>query len=297
MSEREPRDIAKTGTWAVDTIAERMQQAPEPISRDEHGDGVGFSVAARPGGEGTRSVDLFSAAGQVVISSPDVDIFFRNAIAIPAKDGMRIDTKDGQSRGLFLRNGHVAVELLPFSPLEAREPPVSEQNTAGSSGVADMPEEWRIPAPVTPEDVADIALGQPKDSSIAAESGERQQRIKVDGFVATEPNMRPTPTGKPRVQFLVAEHPSVAEGEEEVTIYHRVYTLNKTAARVIEKGGLEKGKRVSVDGYLQPRIKKNRQNEDEEYNVVYALNIRTPQEPKPFTPKPPLPGREPAPKE
>ncbi len=274
MSEREPRDIAKTGSWAFDTIAERMQQAPEAISRDENGDGVGFSVAARPDGEGTRSVDLFSTAGQVVISSPDVDIFFRNAIATPAKDGMRIDTKDGQSRGLFLRNGHVAVELLPFSPLEALETPVSEQNTLGNSDVAEMPEEWRTPPPSAPQDTAETSSGQASETSIAVESKERQPRIKVTGFVATEPNMKPTPAGKPRVQFLVAEHPETPEGEDPLTIYHRVYTLNKTAERIQEKGGLEKGKKVAVDGYVQERKRKGKYGEEETYPVIYANTVR-----------------------
>lgn len=298
-NEREPRKVATTGAWAADGIAKRLGQAGEPRLDPTFGSGVEIPLAPQANAEhGERSVSLYPNEGVIFIQTPNASISLRNAAAPrEARNGMLVETANHDARLLVLEDGHIALEVFPVVAPKPVESPAADQETTIRSETANMPEEWRIPAPVAPEDVADIALGQPKDSSLAAESGEHQKRIKVDGFVATEPNMRPTPTGKPRVQFLVAEHPSVAEGEEEVTVYHRVYTLNNTATRVIERGGLEKGKKVSVDGYLQPRIKKNRQNEDEEYNVVYALTIRTPQASKPFTPKPPMPGREPAPKE
>lgn len=294
MKEREPRHIARTGQWAVEQLAGRIGQEPQGTQVPHLGDGVAYLI---PSDATPRSIAFFEHERVVTVDTPSLHIeLFNAAPPRPAKDGIFVEDAARTTRLLFLKTGQVAIEVFPDEPAEPLQSSASHQETASKSDVANMPEEWRIPPPAPPEHSSDIAPGQPSESPVAAEAHERQPRIKVTGFVATEPNIKPTPTGKARVQFLVADHPSVAEGEEEVTVYHRVYTLNNTAARVIERGGLEKGKKVSVDGYLQPRIKKNRKDEDEEYNVVYALNIRTPQASKPFTPKPPM-RREPVPKE
>lgn len=279
MSEREPRDIAKTSTWAFDTIAERMGQETKPVTSMGDRTGTGFSVIEHTAltHSNTRDIVFFQDEKQVGIRGRGFEVRLDTMQPPqPAKDGVLLESTDHRVRGLFLKDGHIAIEVFPIeqlpeiNALQARRNHASE---ASDDRVADLPEEWRTPPHSAVQDAPETSPEQPFEMPSAPEAQERQPRIKVTGFVATEPNMKPTPAGKPRVQFLVAEHPETPEGEDPLTIYHRVYTLNKTAERLQGKG-IEKGKKVAVDGYVQERKRKGKNGEEETYPVIYANNVR-----------------------
>ncbi len=275
MKDREPRDIAKTGQWVTDGIAQRFGQDAEPRLDPVFGRGVEIPLARQANAEhGERSVSLYPNEGVIFVQTPNASIYLRNAVAPrEAVNGMLVETENKDARLLVLDNGHIALEVFPVVTPTPRESPTSDQEAPSSSEAADMPEEWRTLPYSAVQDTAETSPGLPLDTPSAPESQERQPRIKVTGFVATEPNMKPTPAGKPRVQFLVAEHPETPEGEEPRTVYHHIYTLNKTAERLQGKG-IEKGKKVAVDGYVQERKRKGKNGEEETYPVIYANHVR-----------------------
>jgi len=274
-------DYQKTrsdGDWAIDRIVGHMEQdAKQGFVGDF---GWSWAVQAPPDAtieempQGIRHLHMDEERDRVVITGPNISVELSN-IRPPrlAKDGVLIETQDNKVRALFLKDGHVAVEVFPVSHPTPRESAVIPQEASRNSDVADLPEEWRTPSPSAPQDTSETSSGHASETSVAVESKERQPRIKVTGFVATESNMKPTPACKPRVQFLVAEHPETPEGEDPQTVYHRVYTLNKTAERLQGKG-IEKGKKVAVDGYVQERTRKGENGEEETYPVIYANTVR-----------------------
>jgi len=116
-------------------------------------------------------------------------------------------------------------------------------------------------------------IAQKIEGAQAALTEQEQTRVKnLRGRVATDPNLQPTPGGKPRVQFVLAEHIQ-SEGDEQ-TVFHRVYTLNKQAES-LQKRGLEKGQQVGVEGYRQQRETKKRDGSLAQGEVIYANVVRT----------------------
>lgn len=88
MSEGEPRDIHQTATWAVDRIAQRMEQTPVPLHLANGIEGHGFKVIDPENEDDARTIALFPGEHIVTISTPDVSIKIKNATASPAKDGV-----------------------------------------------------------------------------------------------------------------------------------------------------------------------------------------------------------------
>jgi len=90
-----------------------MEQSPIPIHPAEGIDGHGFKIISPDNPKDTCTIGLFPGQNVVTISILDVSIKIRNATASAAKDGIRVDAGDGSVRALFLRDGHVAVEVFP----------------------------------------------------------------------------------------------------------------------------------------------------------------------------------------
>ncbi len=128
MTEGAPRDIKETASWTVDRIAERMDQSPIPIHPSDGVDGHGFKVIDPDNADDARTIGLFPDQNIVMISTPDVSIKIKNATATAAKEGVRVDAGDGSVRALFLRDGHVAVEVFPALSLALPESPVTGDN-------------------------------------------------------------------------------------------------------------------------------------------------------------------------
>lgn len=130
--------------------------------------------------------------------------------------------------------------------------------------------------PSAPSGGASGGTGGGGESPAAVGSPETEanpDRVKnLRGRVATKPNLAPTPQGKARVQFVLAEHQE-HEGEEQ-TIFHRVYTLNKQAES-LGRRGLAVGQQVGVDGYRQQRTTRKKDGSAVEHEVIYANVVRT----------------------
>ncbi len=52
----------------------------------------------------------------------------KNATASAARDGIRVDAGDGSVRALFLRDGHVALEIFPAPSLALPESSLSAED-------------------------------------------------------------------------------------------------------------------------------------------------------------------------
>ncbi len=124
--------IARTGRWAVDRLAARLGHAPEPITDDDYGAGHLLSApqTVSPGSNDRRFIALYPETNVVAISTKNVDITIRNAVAREARTGILIESRDRSARVLFLRSGHIAVEVFPHpaaAPLESPAPPQPAQ--------------------------------------------------------------------------------------------------------------------------------------------------------------------------
>lgn len=341
MSERTPRSIRETAAWAVNRIAHQMQQAPTVL--DAHGvSGVAFKAEDRehPDKKDQRYAALFPDRREVILSAPNLRVDIKNATFRAAQDGLEVTANDGSLRALFLRDGHIAVEVFPIPSLSVSEAalrdeedgdeetsaPVSNNVPGASSGEFDLsgetsrdvhrrfdrdaaraefdraypelrqmldPEEYEqeqlaryqraidaidaeastsTAPPLPPSGGTGGGIGAPPTTR-TPETEANPNRVKnLRGRVATEPNTDPTPQGKPRVQFVLAEH--VAAEGDETTVFHRVYTLNKQAES-LQQRGLAKGQSVGVDGYRQTRETKKKNGSAVQQVVIYANVVRT----------------------
>lgn len=128
MSEREPRNIVSGDRWPVDRLAERFGQEPEAITDDDYGTGHLIGGPADVEANERRFIALYPETNVATISSKNVDVTIRNAIAREAKDGILVETQDNSTRVLFLRDGHVAVEVFPAPIPKPVEPPLLAVN-------------------------------------------------------------------------------------------------------------------------------------------------------------------------
>lgn len=130
MSEREPGRLGHSADQAVDRIAERMQQQPVPFHLANEVEGYGFKVVDPENESDARTIGVFPDQHYVSITTPDVTVKIKNATISAAKDGISVEAGDGSAHALFLKDGHIAVEVfpapslaLPESPLTGETPP------------------------------------------------------------------------------------------------------------------------------------------------------------------------------
>lgn len=128
MKEGMTRNIDQTAAWTARRIAERMEQAPIPLPLRNGVEGYGFKVVDPDERDDARTIGIFPSQHVVTITTPDVSIKIRNATATAAKDGVQIDTENSNLRALFLKDGHVAVEVFPSLMPEPVEPPLMDTN-------------------------------------------------------------------------------------------------------------------------------------------------------------------------
>jgi len=131
VSERESRNIAGIGQWTVERLADSIGQAPQPTHAPDYGDGLAFIVPA-PTDDMPRSIEFFEAEHVVMLDTPNLHVeLFNAAPPRPARDGIFIEDQDNTTRILFLRDRHIAVEVMPptqLMPLESPPPTESAQN-------------------------------------------------------------------------------------------------------------------------------------------------------------------------
>jgi len=257
MKDRQ-QDIARTAQWTVDKLADRMQQPPEPISDATHGDGFAFSL--NENGE-SRFLDIYPQANAVHITTPDVEIIFRNALPPrPAKEGVLIESADGHSHALFLRNGHVAVEVFPFQAVKALESP---------TGIPDAQDGQILDSgqSIVPGGAGSEIAASPDASPQPVARTEKQPKVSWTGYVSADPIFSTSNDGTPRVNMVVSEHL-----EDEKTVYHKVYSTKREAKR-LQDAELAKGNRVKVEGYKQDRERKNRDGTITPEQRVYAVHV------------------------
>jgi len=283
MTEGTPRTIKETAAWAIDRIAERMQQEPVPLQKDNLPVGFGFKAVDPENSHDQRYAALFPDEQVVRLGAPDLEIRIKHATARPSEDGLEVRAGDGSVRALFLRDGHIAVEVFPIPALAVSEAALRDEDPLDAqirdAIIGDDPgassREIRASDDVflSPPSAPSSSGGESPAAVASPESEANPDRVKnLRGRVATKPNMEPTPHGKPRVQFVLAEHQE-HEGEEQ-TVFHRVYTLNRQAESLAGRG-LAVGQQVGVDGYRQQRTTKKKDGSAVEQEVIYANVVRT----------------------
>jgi len=278
------QDLARTAAWAFEKLALQMEHTPKAISDRVHGDGFSFGLP-----QVSRFLDLYPQTHTVAITTPNVEVRFRNVLPPQlAKDGVLIESEDGTTHALFLKNGHIAVEVFPVPSPDAPNAPrtdgiiqngeiIPSARSGVSGGTGDATAERENPSPrpaFTPRPPMADDVARREAGAVADAEAERLRVRNLRGNVATDPRTDPTPTGKPRVQFLLAEHiGGEAEGETEPTVYHRVYSLNKMAQTAIDRG-IHKGQKVAVSGYRQQREHETKDGTKAQGEVIYANQIR-----------------------
>ena len=202
----------------------------------------------------------------VSISSKNVDVTVRNAIAREARDGIFVETEDQSARVLFLRDGHVAVEIVPpVIPEPLQSPPTS----------GELPNDEILPSPVSTTVAAsgdvETASREPSGTPQAGERQERQPVTRFTGRLGDDPHYDQTHDGKLRVNFPVAEN---KEGE---AIWHKVYSTGERA-EAVRQAALTKGDRVRVTGFAQQREIQKRRKDGTTDQVteerIYALSVK-----------------------
>lgn len=101
-----------------------MEQTPKPLHVGKGIDGYGFKVINPEDAADARTIGIFPDQQTVMISTADVEIKFKNAITSAAKDGIQIRSESGDLRALFLKDGHVAIEVFPSLTPQPVEPPL-----------------------------------------------------------------------------------------------------------------------------------------------------------------------------
>ncbi len=263
MSEREPRDISQTAAWAVDRIAEHMEQTPKPLHVGKGIDGFGFTVIDPEDATDARTLALFPDQKVVMISTPEVEIKIKNATAWESKSGVRVTSESGHLRALFLKDGHVAIEVFPASALALSEPPLSVEKPSAE----DLPDS---PPPIDPRASGDeIAPSQEAAASPqTSEQKEQQPRVKFTGRLGAAPHFEQSQKSGLIARFPVAEHTA----DDQVT-WHRVYSTGERAQR-IQNANLDKGTKVKVDGYRQTRDIKRKDGTVVKQEVVFAVHVK-----------------------
>ena len=263
MSETQ-RDIARTGQWAVERLAQRLGQEPQHTRDSKYGAGVGYFVrsASEPM---PRSIDFFEPEQVVTIDTPNLHVELFNASAPrPSKHGVSIEDRDGTTRLLFLRNGHVAVEVKPPSDAESLESSVpsavATERQILDSATNDAPE---VPGGENEPSDAPVALP-------AGEAREKQPTVRIKGNIARPPSYKPTPNGTPRVMMQLAEHPD--ESDREKTVYHFIYSLG-TWAQKIQAKNLTVGEPVRISGYRQPYEHRLPNGTTETRERIFAIHV------------------------
>ncbi len=130
MSENENK-IARTGTWAFEEIAERMQQPPRQM-RFRGEDLILFHAPPYLGENDwqSREIDFVEQQEAVRIAAPLVRIDIGDIKPPqPTQNGILVETKDGSARAFFLRDGHITVEVFPHPSEEPLESPTGFPTT------------------------------------------------------------------------------------------------------------------------------------------------------------------------
>ena len=263
MSERGPQGSETGNTWPVARIAERMEQTPVPVHPGDGIDGHGFKVVDPAHPEDARTIGLFPDQHVVTIATPDVSIRIKNATATAARDGMSIESGDGSLRALFLRDGHIAVEVFPAPSLALSESPLS----GGKTPVEDLPESSSQMVSGASDD-AETASREAVETPQSAEQRERQPRVKITGRLGADPHYEQS--GK---SGLIARFPLAEQTTEEQASWHRVYSTGTRAERV-QALGLGKGDKVKVDGYRQEREYRKKDGSTVKQEVVFAVHVK-----------------------
>ncbi len=263
MSEGEPRGVHRTASWEIDRIAERMEQTPMPLHLAKGIEGHGFKAVDPEHPADARTVALFPDQKVVTISTPDLSIKITNATASAAKDGIRVDAGDGLTRALFLRDGHVAVEVFPAPSRALPESPLRGENPPNE----DVPESASSIGPESSGD-AQTPSQEATETPQMAEQKERQPRVKITGRLGADPHFEESSKSGVIARFPVAEQTS-----EEQATWHRVYSTGKSAEK-IRNANLTKGDTVRVDGYQQERDYRKRDGTTIKQGVVFAVHVK-----------------------
>jgi primosomal replication protein N len=120
--------------------------------------------------------------------------------------------------------------------------------------------------------VAGAAIPQEKEPPVPVPQPEapatpERPRSVLTGRVGRQPVFDTTPTGKPRVRFPLAMHPT-----PEATAWHRVYALGEHAQRL--RGKVERGQEVEVIGFHQARQLKRKDGTLRTVDEFYAVAVR-----------------------
>lgn len=263
MPERSERQIIQTSAWMANKIAERMDQEPTPLKHYRGSRGYGFQTVDAEHPEDRREIGLYHEKNIVKISTPDVSIEVRNAMFTPAKDGIRVDTESGNTRVLFLRDGHVALEVSPIPSLALPESPISGEKPSDE----EIPDSLPMTGPEAPGDV-ETASVHPSETPQTGEQKERQPRVKFTGRLGADPHYEQSQRSGLVTRFPVAENT-----EDQQTVWHRVYSTGKSAER-IQRTNLSKGDKVNVDGYQQQRPRRMQDGSTQPQEVVFAINVK-----------------------
>jgi hypothetical protein len=139
--------IAKTGTWAAQEISEKMGVSKPAwmLSRNKPEWGYAFFVPPkRPYGESHHKLEIMPSSRAIHMTAPNVEVTIDNALAPRlTRDGIMVDTADGNARALFLRDGHIAVEVFPHPKAQPLEP----APTAGEPQDDAIPDSSTISSP------------------------------------------------------------------------------------------------------------------------------------------------------
>jgi len=105
-----------------------MQQTPVPLQKENLPVGFGFKAQDPENTHDQRYAALFPDEQVVRLGAPNLEIRIKNATARPSKDGLEVRAGDGSVRALFLRDGHIAVEVFPIPALAVTEAALRDEN-------------------------------------------------------------------------------------------------------------------------------------------------------------------------
>jgi len=180
-----------------------------------------------------------------------------------AKDGIQVTSESGDLRALFLKDGHIAIEVFPSLPAQPLERPLMAENRSDEE-ISALPDSPRPGA----SDDATRASQQPVETPQTSEQKEKQPRVKFTGRLGAAPHFEQSQKSGLIARFHVAENI-----EEDQVTWHRVYSTGERAQR-IQDAQLDKGTKVKVDGYRQTRDIKRKDGTMEKQEVVFAVHVK-----------------------
>lgn len=128
------------------------------------------------------------------------------------------------------------------------------------------------PTPTPPREPAPAATRAqpptPTERRDSSRSAEREQRVRITGRLAYEPQIHEMPNGGRRVSFSLAEHT-----DDDQTLYHSVYSTKQFADRIAGRD-LHKGDRIELVGARQMARKKDKDGHERLVPVIYAYGVK-----------------------